>query len=40
VEYRLTDLGKSFLAPLTPLIEWAAANHQEIRRAREVFEAG
>lgn len=39
VEYSLTDLGSSLLAPLEPLIEWAAANHTEIRQAREAFEA-
>ena len=40
VEYSLTDLGASLLTPLEPLIQWAAANHTEIREARETFEAG
>ena len=39
VEYSLTDLGASLLTPLEPLIQWAAANHTQIRRAREAFEA-
>jgi len=39
VEYSLTELGSSLLAPLTPLVEWAASNHGEIRRARQEFEA-
>lgn len=40
VEYSLTDLGSSLLEPLQPLVEWAAANHAQIRQARETFEAG
>ena len=38
VEYRLTELGQSFSAPLVALVEWAEQNHQTIRRAREAFD--
>ena len=38
VEYKLTKLGQSFSAPLGALVEWAESNHQNIRRAREVFD--
>lgn len=34
VEYELTDLGRSFLAPMKTLIEWAEQNHPEIIRSR------
>lgn len=34
VEYELTELGRSFLAPMKTLIEWAEQNHPEIIRSR------
>ena len=37
VEYRLSPLGKSFLAPLSALVAWTEENHPAIREAREVF---
>ncbi len=37
VEYRLTPMGRSFLAPLGTLIEWAVANQPAIRAARQDF---
>lgn len=37
VEYRLTPLGVSLLGPLGQLIQWANANHAEIRAARAQF---
>jgi len=39
VEYRLSPLGKSFLAPLSVLVSWTEANHEAIRVAREAFSA-
>jgi DNA-binding HxlR family transcriptional regulator len=38
VEYRLTDLGKSLLDPITTLTNWALANEQTIANARSLFE--
>jgi DNA-binding HxlR family transcriptional regulator len=38
VEYRLTELGQSFSAPLCALVAWAETNHPTIRRARDVFD--
>jgi DNA-binding HxlR family transcriptional regulator len=38
VEYRLTDLGKSLLDPITTLTHWALANEQLIANARVIFE--
>lgn len=38
VEYRLTEQGESFSKPLLGLVEWAAINHDMIRRAREAFD--
>jgi DNA-binding HxlR family transcriptional regulator len=39
VEYRLTDLGRSLVGPLTVLTDWAIAHHGEIRAARGAFVA-
>ena len=39
VEYRLTELGESFSAPLCALVEWAERNHLTIQRAREEFDS-
>jgi DNA-binding HxlR family transcriptional regulator len=38
VEYSLTPLGRSLLEPLSHLVNWADANHAEIRQARNAFE--
>jgi len=37
VEYTLTELGKSLLAKVTPLIGWADDNHDRIRKARKAY---
>lgn len=39
VEYRLTDLGETLLAPITNLIAWAEDNQKGITKARAVFDA-
>jgi DNA-binding HxlR family transcriptional regulator len=39
VEYRLSPMGRSFLAPLGALVDWAFAYHPAIRAARREFEA-
>ena len=38
VEYALTPLGRSMVAPLAALIGWAEAHHGAIRAAREEFD--
>ncbi|UJW77373.1 winged helix-turn-helix transcriptional regulator [Rhizobium sp. SL42] len=38
VEYRLTDLGRSLLEPVSALVAWAASHHGQIRLARDVFD--
>jgi DNA-binding HxlR family transcriptional regulator len=38
VEYRLTELGTSLLAPMAGLVRWADANHAAIKVAREAFD--
>ena len=38
VEYRLSALGHSVLAPLGGLVEWADANYAAIRQARAAFD--
>ncbi len=40
VEYELTELGHSFLAPLEALVAWADANHQSICNARRDYAEG
>jgi len=35
VEYRLTDLGKSFLGAVSTICSWIGDNHQAIERARQ-----
>ena len=40
VEYELTELGRSFLAPLEALVAWADANHQSICNARRDYADG
>lgn len=37
VEYSLSPLGRSFLVPLSALVDWALSNHGAIREAREEF---
>ncbi|SMF02877.1 transcriptional regulator, HxlR family [Tistlia consotensis] len=38
VEYRLSELGRSLLEPLAPLVGWAEANHGAIRAARARYD--
>ena len=40
VEYRLTELGESFLEPMRGLVDWAETHRDEIRAARKEFDAG
>lgn len=41
VEYRMTALGWSLYEPLSKLLNWAEANHENVRAARRKFdEAG
>jgi DNA-binding HxlR family transcriptional regulator len=39
VDYTLTDLGRSFLGVLMPMVDWSSRYHSEIRAARAVFDA-
>ena len=39
VEYRLTKLGTSMLAPMAGLVRWADKNPAAIRKARAAFDA-
>lgn len=39
VEYRLSALGESFLAPLGALLAWVEAQHGQIQRARTRYDA-
>lgn len=39
VEYRLTELGQSFLTVLNPFIHWAAEHHALIRASRDAYDA-
>ncbi|THD49029.1 MAG: transcriptional regulator [Bradyrhizobium sp.] len=39
VEYRLTDLGRSLIAPLAGLIRWAEERAEAIAAARQDFDA-
>lgn len=39
VEYRLSPLGQSMLAPLGALVQWAAQAHPAIQQARQVYDA-
>ena len=38
VEYALTDLGRSLLAPLEQLVTWSAQNHDVVKLARKQFD--
>jgi DNA-binding HxlR family transcriptional regulator len=37
VEYRLTELGRSLLAKVESLVDWANENHNQVRKAREAY---
>lgn len=37
VEYTLTDLGRSLLGKVKPLIAWADENHARVRKARKAY---
>ena len=37
VEYTLTPLGHSLLIPLRSMLDWALANHDAVRAAREAY---
>jgi DNA-binding HxlR family transcriptional regulator len=39
VEYRMTELGRSLHGPLAELLNWAEANHEAVRIARQRFDA-
>lgn len=39
VDYELTSLGRSFMQPLSLLIDWADEHHSAIRRARSAYVA-
>lgn len=39
VEYSLTPLGRSLLAPINVLAQWANENMAEVMKAREAFKA-
>jgi DNA-binding HxlR family transcriptional regulator len=38
VEYRMTELGRSLYGPLAELLNWAEANHEAVRIARQRFD--
>lgn len=38
VEYAVTPLGRTLIAPVLGLVLWADANHDEIQRSREAFD--
>lgn len=37
VEYKLTDLGHSFLVPMKTLVVWADSNHVAICESRQLY---
>lgn len=37
VDYALTDLGRSLMAPLRALVAWAEANHATVKAARQLY---
>jgi DNA-binding HxlR family transcriptional regulator len=39
VEYALTPLGRTLLAPVQALAEWAGEHREEIQNARNIFDA-
>ena len=38
VEYRLTEIGRSLLAPVQTLVGWAELRHPDIRAARKTYD--
>lgn len=38
VEYAVTPLGRTLIAPVLGLVLWADANHDEIQRSRDAFD--
>lgn len=38
VEYSLSDLGRSFLTPLSQMVDWAMAQHDRISSCRASFD--
>lgn len=38
VEYKLTPLGQSFLAPVLGILQWAEQSHPEIRENRQRYD--
>jgi DNA-binding HxlR family transcriptional regulator len=38
VEYRLSDLGRSFLAPLSLMVDWAISQENQIAASRARFD--
>jgi DNA-binding HxlR family transcriptional regulator len=39
VEYEITPLGKSLLAPTQGLVDWAKANWEQVRAAQSTYDA-
>ncbi len=39
VEYALTELGRSLMPLVLNIVQWADANHSEIRKSRNVFDS-
>ncbi|MFZ0666493.1 MAG: helix-turn-helix domain-containing protein [Acidimicrobiales bacterium] len=40
VEYNLTQIGRSLLVAVSPIIEWAVTHLSEIEHARQIFDQG
>lgn len=38
VEYQLTELGQSFIAPFSEILDWAEANHERIMQSRAAYQ--
>ncbi len=38
VEYEMTDLGRSLLAPTQGLVDWAKANWEQVRKAQSKYD--
>ena len=39
VEYELTTLGRSLLEPMQGLVDWVAANWEQVKMARNRFDS-
>lgn len=37
VDYAMTDLGRSFMQSLQPLLEWVGLHHEDVRAARRAY---